>query len=351
MFYLLTFCLFSGKRTTPKSLYKRENAINDGQKHLFEALNTATKNPFNSMSTVGKFIIYLAQAILLIPASVLQPLIMQVASDLYTCAGEKAATTPNEREKLWTRYHLYVIDSEEFLLRMWEELFNSLAIQRNTEAEAIFTQNILKNWYRSLLKDRNNVDFPAVHDNIVTDAITQKEQSIIRYVAGFVAYKLRKFYSKFPANRTAQHIVAIINDWKISKGGDVSNFLQYTTKWIDLVDRGGLYHVNDAVFCFFRQLEEKSRPYINTGYINQHHTVNLKEVLKSVLLDSPPIRVSWNNITRDFVEREILLRKVVDIFINIRIRAFVKALCYQNRQRLSKKRAKSLRSALASASN
>ena len=66
------------------------------------------------MSTVGKFVIYLAHFILLIPASLLQPLIAQIASDLYTCAGDKAATTLTEQEKMWVRYHLYVIDSDEY---------------------------------------------------------------------------------------------------------------------------------------------------------------------------------------------------------------------------------------------
>ena len=37
--------------------------------------------------------------------------------------------------------------------------------------------------------------------------------------------------------------------------GDESDLLAYTSKWMDLVNRGGAFEVNDIAFVFFREVE------------------------------------------------------------------------------------------------
>lgn len=278
----------------------------------------------------------------MLPAASLQPLIQEIATKLYHCAGQTAAITPQDRENMWNRFHLFSM-SDNFS-ELWMDLFRRTLCQRDSHCETIFIQNILKNWFTELLKERNKTDFPAVDDiDMPSEPISETEQCVLRYVAGFIAFKLKRFYSKFPGNKIAQHILGIIQEWKATQGGDTMDFLKYTTKWMDLVDRGGLFSVNDSVFCFFRQLESKSRPFINKSYVNAHYNINLKAVLQSALYNSAPIRTAWHGITRDFAEKDMLFKKVVDIFIDLRLRAFVKAVCYQNRERVSKKREKALR--------
>ena len=153
---------------------------------------------------------------LLVPNSVLQPFVGHIACGLYSCAGSKAAVTPQDRERMWHRFHQFVC--QESILLVWRRLLDTIPIQRNVQAETIFMQNIMKSWFGVLLQKRNNIDFPAVHKDIGLDEISEKEQTVLRYVAGFAAFKLKTFYSKFPSNKSAQHILAIVNDWKITKG-------------------------------------------------------------------------------------------------------------------------------------
>ncbi len=40
--------------------------------------------------------------------------------------------------------------------------------------------------------------------------------------------------------------------------GEESSYYKYTTEWLHSVDRGGLYHVSDATFLFFRAVEVQS---------------------------------------------------------------------------------------------
>ena len=54
-----------------------------------------------------------------------------------------------------------------------------MPIQRNAQAEAIFTQNILKLWFAAILQKRNDTDFPAVDQDVGLDEISEKEQNVL----------------------------------------------------------------------------------------------------------------------------------------------------------------------------
>ena len=36
---------------------------------------------------------------------------------------------------------------------------------------------------------------------------------------------------------------------------ETPSFLEYTSKWVKLVNRGGLFEVNDDAYCLFREIE------------------------------------------------------------------------------------------------
>ena len=50
--------------------------------------------------------------------------------------------------------------------------------------------------------------------------------------------------------------------------GDESSFYNYTKEWIRLVDRGGLFNVNDCTYTFFKSVE------IETRRTLPHHLAN-----------------------------------------------------------------------------
>jgi len=36
---------------------------------------------------------------------------------------------------------------------------------------------------------------------------------------------------------------------------ETPSFLEYTSKWVKLVNRGGLFEVNDDTYCLFREIQ------------------------------------------------------------------------------------------------
>ena len=60
---------------------------------------------------------------------------------------------------------------------------------------------------------------------------------------GYVAFKLMKKYKK------AGQFVECLSSMTIE--GPESSFYDYTKEWMKLVDRGGLFNINDNSFMFF----------------------------------------------------------------------------------------------------
>ena len=92
---------------------------------------------------------------------------------------------------------------------------------------------------------------PIVHpDQEIT--LTPREQNAVRYMAGYVAVKLkRKFWKKTKNSEIEKKrnmFVQILTSMEADHQEDnVDSIEDYSTMWTSLIDRGGLYHIKDEV--------------------------------------------------------------------------------------------------------
>ena len=86
------------------------------------------------------------------------------------------------------------------------------------------------------------------HSNEVSP-LSAYEKNILRYAARYVPFKLLKQYegSLYPESVS---MIECLSAMAIN--GDESNFLEYTTKWIGIVNRGELFEINDTTYMFFK---------------------------------------------------------------------------------------------------
>ena len=71
-------------------------------------------------------------------------------------------------------------------------------------------------------------------------------------MAGYVAVKLLKQFKKPTHHPRIQHkramFIHVLNTMKaLDQPGEPDSVLEYFTLWSELIDRGGLYHINDEV--------------------------------------------------------------------------------------------------------
>ena len=85
-----------------------------------------------------------------------------------------------------------------------------------------------------------------------TGPLTMCESNAVRYMSGYVAVKLLKKYkrhSKHPVLQLKRRLyVKILESMKAEEQpGKPDSVSEYTTLWMEIIDRGGIYHINDSV--------------------------------------------------------------------------------------------------------
>ena len=93
--------------------------------------------------------------------------------------------------------------------------------------------------------------------NTVNLDLSVDEENILRYAAGFVPFKLLKKYEDKCSTSSDLSIIECLSSMAVN--GEESDFLSYTTKWSLLIDRGGLFEINDSTFMFFKAIEVEVR--------------------------------------------------------------------------------------------
>lgn len=82
--------------------------------------------------------------------------------------------------------------------------------------------------------------------------LTAMECNAVRYMAGYVAVSLLKKIkkpSKHPQLKGKRNLfVRVLTRMKaVNQPGEPDSVLEYTKEWSEMIDRGGLYHINDKV--------------------------------------------------------------------------------------------------------
>ena len=75
------------------------------------------------------------------------------------------------------------------------------------------------------------------------EKMDEREQNIVKYVAGFIAHSVTKFYKK--KKDDGEKFIEAVKLWSV-KGRQPKCF-EFKNKWVNLQNRGGLVDVNDTV--------------------------------------------------------------------------------------------------------
>ena len=149
----------------------------------------------------------------------------------------------------------------------------------------------------------------------VAASLNAEEENALRYVSGYVALKLMRKYQKEGSEKAIQFVECLSN---MAVVGDESSFYNYTKEWIGLVDRGGLFNVNDCAYTFFKSVK------IETRCILPHHLANTlasHDAIFEALNNSEDIQFYWTLVSADIHASDDayeLLQAVIKLWVTIR---------------------------------
>lgn len=176
--------------------------------------------------------------------------------------------------------------------------------------------------------------------------MTLEEQNAIRYAAGYVVRKFKKRYEKEGPVEVVQCLLSMEEGSEMDQdsGADYS-YQDYTRIWVNLVDRCGLFKVNDDTYLFFLELELSMYPMLRAT-IESSTPCQKDNVLQHILRDED-VLFAWAllSVHLDNVNSQKLLSEILLHWIQIRGFSIVSMLLedYKAATRTQTKAKKSLR--------
>ena len=151
------------------------------------------------------------------------------------------------------------------------------------------------------------------------------EENVIRYMAGYIPFKLLKAYKKKNSDEAAAVVDCLS---AMAQSGPEDDFYAYTEEWTKAISRGGLFEVSTVAFAFFRRLDIAMRDLMSQHLLSA--TINRDAVVEAVVQDED-LLFNWAILSGQLSNEgsQLLLREIIDIWMTIRGHAFAKQLIEQ----------------------
>ena len=181
------------------------------------------------------------------------------------------------------------------------------------------------------------------------------EEQALRYTVGYAPMKLKQKYSKQTDSVEALKYLELISHMHEEEDDKDLDFLQYTKLWIDAINCGGLYRVNNDAYMLFRAMELAARRVLTVDRINQDPSIRIKHEVRHSIMNDPSVTAHWSCLLSkceadlDLEESDSLLEEITDKWVTIRGQSFASA-CVEQYQLAAQKitQQKGLRKTLAS---
>ena len=140
-----------------------------------------------------------------------------------------------------------------------------------------------------------------------------------RYVGGYVARQLLHVYEKKIGEVYRQYCDCLGEMAVEGEGDDVQT---YTRNWIDKVNRGGLYPINDSSFQLFVEIEKKVRVYLTKHLRNRESNMELlqQNVIEKVV-GCDDVQFQWSLLSvniENAEDEQLVIQDIVKLWVTIR---------------------------------
>lgn len=149
------------------------------------------------------------------------------------------------REKLWCSFHQ--IRTKD-LKNIWDKFYSTVKIEK---FDPLVEQQVNQKIFEGILRAHFEVPSQvaaAISTSNQLEELSEEEEQIVRYAAGYVPMTLLKKHEKGSSEKSVEFVECLS---KMAVNGDESSFLSYTLEWSRTINRGGLFEINDEAYRFF----------------------------------------------------------------------------------------------------
>ena len=216
------------------------------------------------------------------------------------------------------------------------------------DVSPIFTQSVNFKVFQMLVKERIAPSSQACEPKEI--AFTTDELNAMRYACGFVPFSLLRKYESGRTPRSDQCIECLGN---MAMAGENDDFKSYTRQWFDLINRGGLFPLNDQSFAFFVAVEKKVRMVLPN--LVSSESTSLEDTVEKILNDDD-IQWEWCLLSQDIDssdESAEVLKDIVKLWVTVRGFSIAASWleAYKKQEKLTTKKSTGLRKGLSGSSS
>ena len=303
-----------------------------------------------------------------------------VITKLQSCidSGNKYKLPSISQGCMWNAFHK--LRNSDDMKRVWSTFVAAMEVPQPCCTESqLAMQLMMDRVLKKMIEKRANaMEHLCTHRNALAP-LTMRERSAIRYMAGFVAIKLLKRYREPSKHEQVkfkrQLFVQVLKRMSAADQSDtVDSVDDYTRLWSELIDRGGLYHINDEVcttsftiinivdtvssLCYYcsqlkvlelmEAVETVVRCHLNAQKMHTYKQGSdlLTEIVSATLTTSSVLS-SWERIAQTipptYEQYSIeLLKNVISLWVTVRAHAFAKGWTMKFESKYQKGTRKSL---------
>ena len=122
-------------------------------------------------------------------------------------------------------------------------LLKDFLLSVRLDLDALVFQTVNQGLYADKVKAQFAVPSGSVTSQ--TAKLNHEEECILCYAAGYVPFIMLRKYEKCTSDTSVQYIECLSN-MAICSGE--TDFLKYTGAWIEQINRGSLFEVNDTIY-------------------------------------------------------------------------------------------------------
>lgn len=210
--------------------------------------------------------------------------------------------------KIWRGF--FLLRSAPDFISQWT---NFLQVT-NEPVKPVLFQHLTDLVFRKCLHDHFEVLHLDQQDSV---ELTEAESGVLRYVAGYICRHLQKKLERESHEFKEEMILCLM---ELTKDDDTGEEHGTDEHWTDLIDRGGLWHIKETTHQFFCATEYVVRQVLKTPV--KPSPPSKPEMVQKVTSDDD-VQFYWLIVTADFeiddhVIHEMLLNKIVELFITVR---------------------------------
>ncbi len=226
----------------------------------------------------------------------------------------------SKRTRIWSEFHKIQIDSSGEMKLSWKKLLVALGVSNAEEVDPLLEKSVFREVFVELVTEYfcATTMNKAVQTTESTE-LSSDELNAMRYACGYVPRSLLKKYERLSSDTYSEYIQCLSDMSVEGEGGDL---LDYTRKWFELVNRGGLFPLNDTTFSFFIAVEKSVRVLLPKHILGTNIS---KDTFKKAVLEEiarlDDVQFYWTLLAHnidDLEKSEALLTDVVNLWVTIR---------------------------------